>query len=80
MFSLNLLNSVIKIFVITEKGFEPAIFWIRNQDVTTVPARHMCETGSLKWLQWMLQWFIIIPEFAEFTEFPSCLGKTLLAG
>ena len=31
--------------------------------------KHMWETGSLNWAQFMLQWFIRFPEFAEFTEF-----------
>ena len=63
-----------KIFVITVKGFEPTISCVRNKDASTVPARHGWKTGSLNWLQCMLQWFI---RFPEFTEFPSYLGKTL---
>ena len=38
MFSL---NSVTKIFVITVKGLEPATSCVRDQEATTVPARHM---------------------------------------
>ena len=41
---------------------------VRDQHATTAPARHMWETGSLNWAQFMLQWFIRLPEF-EFTEF-----------
>ena len=48
----------------------------RNQDATTVPARHMWEKGSLNWAQFTLQWFIIFPEFTEFTKFLIHLGKT----
>ena len=62
------LNSVTKIFVITVKGLELAIFCVRDQVATTVPARHVWETGSLNWAQFMLQWFIRFPEFAEFND------------
>ena len=55
MFSLNLLNSVRKIFVITVNGLEPAIFCVKDQDATTALARHMLETGSLNSAQFMLQ-------------------------
>ena len=72
MFSL---NSVRKIFVITVKGFKPATC-IRNQDATTAPVRHIWETESLNWFQFMLQWFIRFPEFAEFTVFLLDLGTT----
>ena len=58
-----------KIILITIKGLEPATFCVRDQDATTAPVRHMWETGSLSWSQFMLQWFISFPEFAEFTEF-----------
>ena len=68
----------IQIFVITVKGFKPATSCIRDQDVTTAPARLMWETRSLKWPQFMLQWFIWFPEFAEFTEFSFNLGKNPL--
>ena len=64
--SLNSVNSVTKIFVITVKRLEPATPCVRNQDATTVPSRHMWETGSLNWAQFMLQWFIRFPEFSEF--------------
>ena len=67
-FSLDSLNSVTKIFFITVKGLEPATSCARSQNATTVPARHMWETGSLNWPQFMLQWFIRFPEFAEFNE------------
>ena len=46
---------------------------VRGQDATTVPARHMWQTGSLNWAQFMLQWFIRFPEFSEFL---FQLGKT----
>ena len=57
-----------KIFVITVKGFQPATTSVRDQNATTAPARHAWKTGSLNWGQFMLQWFIRFPEFAEFTE------------
>ena len=49
---------------------------VRDQDTTTAPARHMWETGSLNWAQFMLQQFIRFPGFAEFSEFLFHLGKT----
>ena len=69
------LNSVKKIFVITVKGLKHNISDNRDQDASTVPARHMWETGSINLSQFMLQWFIWFPKFAEFTEFPFNLGK-----
>ena len=51
---------------------------VRDQDATTAPPRHMWETGSLNWAQFMLQWFIRFPEIAEFSEFLFHLGKTQL--
>ena len=48
---------------------------VRVQDATTVPARHMWETGSLNWAQFMLQWFIWFPEFAEFSESSASFRK-----
>ena len=39
--SLNLENSATKIFIITVKGFELTTSRVRDQDATTVPARHM---------------------------------------
>ena len=59
-------------FLITVKGFEPANSCIRHQNASTAPAIHICETGSLNWPQFMLQWYIGSPEF---TEFPFNLGK-----
>ena len=38
---------VTQIFVITVKGFDSAIIFIRDQYATTGPARHMLKTGSL---------------------------------
>ena len=40
---MNSLNPVTKIFVITVKGLEPATSCVREQDATTVLARHICE-------------------------------------
>ena len=53
----------------------PAISCVRDQDVTTVPARHMWGTGSLSWSQFMLQWFISFNEFAEFNESSALFRK-----
>ena len=60
-------------------SFKPATSYVRDQDATTVRARHMWETRSLNWHQLMLQWFIRFPKFAEFIEFPIHLGKTVLS-
>ena len=67
--SLNLLNSLTKIFVITIKGLKPTASCVRDQDAITVPPRHMWDTGSLNWPKFMLKWFIRFSEFAEFTVF-----------
>ena len=58
------------------KGFKPANSCVRHQDATTAPLRHMWETRSLHFPQFMLQWFIRSPEYAEFIEFLFHLGKT----
>ena len=54
----------------------PATSCVRDQDPTTVLARHMWETGSLIWAKFMLQWFISFPAFTKFSEFLFHLGKT----
>ena len=42
MFSINSGNSIRKnIFVIAVEGFDPATFCVRDQDATTVLARHV---------------------------------------
>ena len=64
-----------KIFVITVKGLKPVTSCVRDQDATAVPARHMSETGSLNLAQFMLQWFIRFPEFAEFNDISVPLRK-----
>ena len=66
--SLNSADSVTKIFVITVKKLKTATSCVRDQDATTAPARHMWDTRSLNWTQFMLQWFIRFPGFAEFNE------------
>ena len=78
MFSLDLLNSVTKIFLITVKGFKPAISCVGDQDATTAPARFMPQMGSLHGHLFMLQWFIKFPEFTEFPDFLFHFGKTPL--
>ena len=66
MFSLISLNWVTKIFVITVKELKCATQPPLTQEI-------MWEKGSLNWAQFMLQWFIRIPEFSEFLFH---LGKT----
>ena len=73
--SLNSLNSVTKIFVITVKALESATSCARDQDAITAPERHMLETGSSKWDKFMLQWFDRFPEFAKFSGSPATHGK-----
>ena len=65
MFSLNSTDSVTKIFGITVKRLDPATTCVRDQDATIEPARHMWETVSLNWLQFMFKWFIRFPKFTE---------------
>ena len=36
-----MLNSVTKIFVITVNGLKSVISYVRDQDASTAPARHM---------------------------------------
>ena len=68
-FSLNSLSSVTKMYDIKRtRTCHPATSCVRNQHATTVPARHMWEIGSLNWIQFMLQWFISVSEFTEFSE------------
>ena len=50
------------------KGLEPVTSCVRGQDATTATARHMWEAGSLNWAQFMLQWFMRFPEFADFNK------------
>ena len=69
----NCFHWIQRIFVIIVKLLEPATSCVSYQDATTAPARHMWETGSLNWSQFMLQWFIWFPEFTEFLFY---LGKT----
>ena len=56
----------------------PATSCVRDQDVTTVPARYMWKTGSLNWNQFMLQLFIRFPGFAEFSEILLHLRNTAI--
>ena len=51
------------------KGLGPATSCVRDQDATTVSARHIWTPRSLNWTQFMLEWFTRFPEFAEFSEF-----------
>ena len=78
MFSVNSLNSVTKNLHYSKRIRTPAISCVRDQHATTAPAQHMWGTGSLNSAQFMLQWFIWFPEFAEFSENFSHLGKTPL--
>ena len=52
----------------TSKGLKPVTSYVRDQHATTVTARHMWESGSLNWTQFMLYWFISFSEFTEFSE------------
>ena len=51
----------------------PATTCVKDQHATTVPGRHMWETGSLNWAN-----FISLPEFAEFIEILLSWVKTPL--
>ena len=51
------------------RACHPATSCVRDQDATAAAGRHMWETGSFNWAQFMLQWLIRFPEFVEFTEF-----------
>ena len=66
-----------KIFVIIDKGLEPATNHLLCKDATTAPSRHMWETRSLNWFQFMLQWFIRFPGFTEFNESSAPFRKKL---
>ena len=50
------------------RTFYPATSCVRDQHVTTAPARHMWEIGSLNWAQYQLQWFVSFSEFTELSE------------
>ena len=61
------------------KRLKPATFRVGGQDATTASAIHMWET--LNWTQFMLQWFVRFPKFAQFTESNEVLlrlGKTVI--
>ena len=60
-------NVFTEMFVI--KRFKLAASPVGDQNAASVPRRRW-ETGTLNWPQFMLQWFIRFPKFAEFTEFP----------
>ena len=47
------------------------IFHYNKKEIRMLPQhqQHMWGTGSLNWAQFMLQWFIRFPDFAEFIEF-----------
>ena len=68
MFALNSLNSVAQMFVITVKGFEPAV--VLETRMLPQCQQDTCERQYVK----------IDPNscFAEFTEFPFNLGRTTL--
>ena len=60
----------------TVKGLEPATSCVRDQDATTAPARHMWETGSLNWVQFMLQWLSVSLNSLNSVKVLLHLGKT----
>ena len=72
--SLNSLNSVTKIFVITVKGLEPTTSCV-VRDHHSASKTHIRD----RIFKFMPQWFITFPEFAEFTESSAHLGKTPIA-
>ena len=57
------------------KRLKHATSYVRDQDVTITPARHVRER-IVKLSPFMLQWFIRFHEFSEFREFLIYLGKT----
>ena len=57
----------------------PVTSCVRDQDATTLPARHMWEIGSLNWAQFMLQWFISFSEFTEFSESSAPFRKNSIS-
>ena len=65
-----------KKIVIAVKGLEPVTSCIRDQDATTVPARHMWETASLNQTQFMLQWLSISLHSLNSVKVLLHLGKT----
>ena len=60
MFSLNSANSVTKICHHSKRTLtcHLATSCVKDQDATTAQTRHMWETRSLNWAQFMLKWFI----------------------
>ena len=71
---MNSLNSIIKIFVTKRARTSHLLCKRPDQDATTAPVRHMWETRSLNWAQFMLQWFI-----TESSESSAWFRKTALA-
>ena len=66
-------------YYILKRFLESVTSCVRYLDATSVTTRHMSETGSVNWDQFMIQRFTRFPEFAEFTEFLIHLGKTPLS-
>ena len=67
IFFLNVFNEF-SVKNVVKKGSNLPPVCVRNQNASTVPTRHRWETRSLNWTQFMLQWFIIFPKFAEIAE------------
>ena len=57
-----------------------AISCARDQDATTAPARHVWETGSLNWGQFMLQWFFRFLEFRWIQWIPVSFRENSIVG
>ena len=76
-FSLDVFSVFSDKSFVKKRLFEHETFCVRDQDVTTEPARHRLERGSLHQPQFILQRFFRIPEFAQFTNFLFHLGKPL---
>ena len=68
-FSLNVFTECAEFTEVSDKNHyskraricHPTTSCVRDQDATTAPTRHMWETRSLNWAQFMLHWFIRFP-------------------
>ena len=55
---------------------QPATSCVRDQHAITTPARHMWETGTLNWNQFMLQWLSVSLNSLNSVKVMLHLGKT----
>ena len=72
--SLNSLNLVTKIVVITVKGLKPATQQVRDQDATTVPSIHVSDR-TFKLSPNHASLIFKFPEFAEFNKSSALFRK-----